>query len=192
MDAHDVPLAPPGTITYGPSRAFTRGTWISAVTLCGFCVTLVATLLVQIVNESGPAAPDASGRLVSALIALFTAALAVGYWFLVIKVLLRPRLIAGRNGLTVINYASRRDIAWDEIDGFDLGSDGGYRGIRIRLRGQGGDVLANAVQTWRLATWMGRRTRADRVVEELTERLRLADASAPRWAVRRTCPLDDT
>ena len=77
---------------------------------------------------------------------------------------LRARVVADDAGVEIVNYVSRRRIAWDDIERFEVGF--AYWGITLVPR-SGPPMKVNAIQKTNLYHWLGRRGRADRVVEEL-------------------------
>jgi hypothetical protein len=91
---------------------------------------------------------------------------ALGVWFFWRALLVR--IIADDNGLTVVNYAKTLHLPWADIRSFEVG--GGYWGIGARL-GNGQLITLNAVQKANAARWLHRRTRADRVIDELNSLL---------------------
>lgn len=78
--------------------------------------------------------------------------------------LLRARLTADDVGVDVVNYSSRRRFRWDEIDRFEVGF--AYFGVSLVPR-TGAPLRVNAIQKPNLLHWLGRRGRADRIVDEL-------------------------
>lgn len=76
----------------------------------------------------------------------------------------RARLVADDAGVEVINYLSTRRFRWAEIDRFEVRS--AYIGISLILR-SGETVKVNAIQKSNLYTWLHKRGRADKVLEEL-------------------------
>lgn len=77
---------------------------------------------------------------------------------------LRARVVADDTGVEIVNYVSRRRYPWDEVDRFEVGF--AYWGITLVPR-SGPPVKVNAIQKTNLYHWLGKRGRADRVVEEL-------------------------
>ena len=106
-----------------------------------------------------------SGLAFAAVACLIPAGIAVRY-------ARRVRLIAGPDGLLVVNVFKERRLGWSEIES----AIPGYHGISIQLH-DGTTVVAGAVQKANLTEWLGRRTRADVVAECINERAAGADES---------------
>jgi hypothetical protein len=87
---------PPLPVTFRPGR--TRAVLLTAATAVFLAITVVALLLEQL----GP------GERASFV---FTAALLAG----VLVALARPKVLAEESGVTVVNIAGRRRLAWAEI-----------------------------------------------------------------------------
>jgi hypothetical protein len=92
-DSHQTPALP---VTFRPSR--TRAVLLTAGSAIFVVITTVAMLLEQL----------SPGERVSFI---FTAALLFG----VLLLLSRPKVVADETGVTVVNIASRRHLAWAEI-----------------------------------------------------------------------------
>ena len=75
---------------------------------------------------------------------------------------IRSRICAEAEGLLVVNGVGSHRIPWGDI----LSASPGYFGITL-VRRDGTSVTAWAVQKSNLATWGGRRTRADDVAETI-------------------------
>lgn len=82
--------------------------------------------------------------------------------------LLRAKLVVDDGGVEVVNWFSRRRFRWDEIDRFEVGF--AYFGVSLVPR-TGAPMKVNAVQKTNLYHWLGKGGRADRIVDELNERL---------------------
>lgn len=80
----------------------------------------------------------------------------------------RLEVVVQDTGLHVVNYLSTFRVPWDSIERFD--SSFGYWGIRV-IRKDGRIATLNAIQKWNIAVWLYRPTRADKITNELNERL---------------------
>jgi Bacterial PH domain len=80
----------------------------------------------------------------------------------------RLEVVVQDTGLHVVNYLSTFRVPWDSIERFD--SSFGYWGIRVMMK-DGRSVTLNAIQKWNIAAWLNRLTRADKIANELNERL---------------------
>jgi hypothetical protein len=142
--------------TYGPTRQF----------IFGIRVGLILLALMMGLQEIIAVAQDRVSVLggVASFIGLYGIA-----YLLLTRVLLRPRIVAGDDGVTVVNFVGKaRRAEWREIDAFSVRP--GYFGISIHLK-DGGILMANAVQKSNLMRWLRRPTRADDVVAELNGEL---------------------
>jgi ribosomal protein S18 acetylase RimI-like enzyme len=97
--------------------------------------------------------------LISVFLAVLAAAAVVYGW----RFGLHPRLIAGPEGVQVVNPGRRTGIEWDDLTVIAAGENGLILGTE-ELRTE-----AWCVQKSRTATKKGRETRADRVVAELED-----------------------
>jgi Bacterial PH domain len=80
----------------------------------------------------------------------------------------RLQVVVHDTGLHVVNYLSTFRVPWDSIERFD--SFFGYWGIRVMMK-DGRIVTLNATQKQTIAVWLHRLTRADKIANELNERL---------------------
>ena len=101
------------------------------------------------------------------------AAFTAGTWFCYRGA--RLRLLADKDGVSIVNFIKTYRFGWDEIDRFEVG--GGYWGIAVRLL-SGRLITMNAIQKANISTWFRWPTRADRVVQELNGLLQHHDGTA--------------
>ena len=139
-------------------RRVFRQTTVTRVVLGALGVVAIVTGLFVIAVASFADGGDAE-RALTIAIALGITALGLLQLFV-----LRARVVADDAGVEIVNYTSRRRVAWDEIDRFEVGF--AYWGITLVPR-SGPPVKMNAIQKTNLYHWLGKRGRADRVVEEL-------------------------
>jgi hypothetical protein len=112
--------------------------------------------------------PDAERAWTVALAVLTIVLGVLQLWFM------RAKLVADDDGVEIVNWFSRRRFTWSEIDRFEVGF--AYWGVSV-VPAEGPPVKVNAVQKPNLLHWMGKRGRADRIVDELNALL--ADRRAP-------------
>ncbi len=130
--------------------------WLVSSCLALTAVGLAAAAVAKVVGDDWRLAGGlAAGGVGSALVAA-----------LVRRMSIHPRVLLTDSGVEVINPWGTASFTWAEISG----SDAGYSGVAIRSR-SGRSVSAWAVQKSNLSTWLGRQTRADRLVA--TIRLRV-------------------
>ena len=139
-------------------RRVFRQTTVTRVVLGALGVVAIVTGLFVIAVASFADGGDAE-RALTIAIALGITALGLLQLFV-----LRARGVADDAGVEIVNYTWRRRVAWDEIDRFEVGF--AYWGITLVPR-SGPPVKMNAIQKTNLYHWLGKRGRADRVVEEL-------------------------
>jgi hypothetical protein len=142
--------------TYGPTRQFILGIRVGLLLLA---VVMGLQVIIAIAQDRVSVVGG-----VASFVGIY------GITFLLLtRVLLRPRIVAGDDGVTVVNFVGKgRRAEWRDIDGFSVGA--GYFGISIHLK-SGGILIANAVQKSNLMRWLRRPTRADNVVAELNGEL---------------------
>ena len=90
------------------------------------------------------------------------------YFVVVVWTFYRLRIVADDHGITVVNYASTRQLRWGEISGID--SRPGYSSIVIHLK-DGSMVMAKALQKSNLMRLLGSGARFDQVVSQLNAEL---------------------
>jgi hypothetical protein len=91
---------------------------------------------------------------------LIVGILPVGFWLGA----LRPFIRAEESGVTVRNPLSTTHVSYADI----VGCTPGYSGLAIRTRS--GTVVAWAVQTTNIASWLHKHTRADDVAAFIESR----------------------
>jgi Bacterial PH domain len=142
--------------TYGPTRQLILGIRLGLILLA-----LVMGLQVIIAIAQNRVS-------VVGGVASFVGVYGITY-LLFARVLLRPRIVVGDDGVTVVNFVGKaRRAEWQDIGAFSVGA--GYFGISIHLK-NGGVLIANAVRRSNLMSWLRRPTRADHVVAELNGEL---------------------
>lgn len=135
------------------SRLLSRlGLGVAALGLLGVPVVMVAML------AAGPLEPEAIGWTFAIVVLTLPGVVAF------ILAAVRPRVCAGTSALKVRNLVATHHVPWEEV----LQAEPGYYGIIIRRRTEA-DVVAVAVQKSNMASWLGRRTRADLVAERIMD-----------------------
>lgn len=86
----------------------------------------------------------------------------VGCWMGVVRV----RVELGSEGLVVHNPVRTRRLRLVDIDAVDPA----YEGLKLHLK-NGQVVTVVAVQRWNVSLWLDRRTRSDRIADEIRSRM---------------------
>lgn len=105
--------------------------------------------------------------------------LALGAPFLVTAIAVphRCRVVLEKDGVTIGRFLKGQSIRWSEIES----ASPSYFGIQI-YKHDGSSVVCPAVQKSNLASWLGKRTRADDLADLITTRARGGGFSHPSGA----------